>query len=355
MKSKLYSIFVASVVLSGSVFAQENGKSEPGAGTSELKAGPISFSVAVSSTESGNAAKTPYLGVSTAPLSPQLRSQLNLPEGMGLSVEMVAKDSPAEKAGLKRYDVLKKFNDQMLCAQEQLAVLVKAAGKGAKVTLVVLRGGQEQSLDATLDEHDAPEVGKAQFSINGAPGATIEVHDLDKMLREGVAENLLPEILKFAVDGLAGKVGSDGIQQNYEKSRKKFEQRRKELDAKAEDDASETKGASNAGEQSASTSAQIFSIYPNKQSTSMITVSDADGIVEINQSNGKRTVKIKGPSGKEIYSGDLNTEADHDAVPEKFRGKVKDAETKVKTGFKAGIKKLFELNSAALKTESGAG
>ena len=275
--------------------------------------------------EGGKPSKTAYLGVVTAPVPPQLRAQLDLPDGMGLSVEAVAKDSPAAKAGITPYDVLKKFNDQMLCAQEQLSVLVKAAGNGARVSLVVIRGGREQNVPVTLGEHDAPEVGKAQFSINGVPGMSVEVHDLERMLKEGFS-------------GGAAKGGSAGIHQDWDEMRKKNQQRQKEIETQIDGAMRKTQDAvKKAGEAAEKAGAAgqaralVYSFYPDAQSQSVVTIADTQGSVEVNDSNGKRTVKVKDAAGKEIHSGPLNTEADHDAVPESFRAKVKDAESKIKT------------------------
>lgn len=330
MKSTLH-FFIAALTLPGGILLAQNAARTDGSPSqTEVKVGPVALSVSVSGGEGANSLKTPFLGVSTGPLVPQLRSQLNLPEGMGLSVEVVAQGSPAEKAGIKQYDVLKKFNDQMLCAQEQLAVLVKSAGKGAKVSLAVLRGGKELNLDVILGEHDAPEVGKAQFSINGAPGVSIQVQDIDKMLQDGAAGNLLSEILKLGLSGNAGKGGSPGIQKNYEDSRKKYDQRRKDMDALDEVERKKEHGAVNPGETPGSAQVQVFSIYPNVHANSKVNISAPDGNVEIAETDGKRTVKIKDPAGQEIYSGDLNTEADYNAVPEKFRAMVKDLKIKIK-------------------------
>ena len=45
------------------------------------------------------------------PVTGALREQLNLPKGFGLVVDFVAKDSPAEAAGLKVHDVLTRLDD----------------------------------------------------------------------------------------------------------------------------------------------------------------------------------------------------------------------------------------------------
>jgi hypothetical protein len=55
--------------------------------------------------------KAAFLGVATSPAPDTLRAQLDLPRGVGLVVDFVEKDSPAEAAGLKVHDVLEKLDD----------------------------------------------------------------------------------------------------------------------------------------------------------------------------------------------------------------------------------------------------
>lgn len=314
---------------------------------SSVVIGPVTVTATGSSTGQGKPARTAYLGVVTSPLSPQLRAQLDLPEGMGLSVEAVAKDSPAEKAGIKQYDVLKKFNDQMLCAAEQLSVLVKSAGKGAKVLIVVLRGGREENITVALGEHDEPETGRARFSINGVPGLNIEVQDIEKMLKEAFSDNSGAKSFGFTIPGGSGggsvhvfpggaANGADGIQKKMEELRKKHEQRQKQFEDKA--GAANNKVQEDAAKNGAGATAQAFSFYPDAQTSSVVTIVDSDGTVEVKETNGRRTVKISDPSGKELYSGPLNNEDDRAAVPEKFRGKVKNTEGKIKTPKTEGMK-----------------
>ena len=51
---------------------------------------------------------------SVHPLPARMSEQMNLPAGVYLSVDQVSDESPAAKAGLKLYDVLLQFNDQIL-------------------------------------------------------------------------------------------------------------------------------------------------------------------------------------------------------------------------------------------------
>ena len=69
--------------------------------------------------------KVTFLGVSASTLPERMSEQLNLPSGVHLSVDQVSPESPADSAGLKLYDVLLKFDDQILVNSAQLKALVR--------------------------------------------------------------------------------------------------------------------------------------------------------------------------------------------------------------------------------------
>lgn len=97
-----------------------------------------------------------YLGVHAQYVSPALRSQLDLAEGVGLLVSFVQGDGPASAAGLVQHDVIEKFNDQLLVSPYQLKVLVRLAKPGQTVQLTVLRKGRRIELPLTLGSRDVP-------------------------------------------------------------------------------------------------------------------------------------------------------------------------------------------------------
>ena len=70
-------------------------------------------------------------------------------------MEQVAPGSPAEDAGLKLYDVLLKFDDQLLINPEQLKTLVRMRNPGERVSLSILRQSKPVTLSVELIE--APE------------------------------------------------------------------------------------------------------------------------------------------------------------------------------------------------------
>jgi hypothetical protein len=93
-----------------------------------------------------------FLGVMSLRVSEEVQAQLALPVGFGLVVEAVLAGSPAEKAGLRRYDVLLAFGDQELVNPEQLLALVRRSRKGDEVVLKVVSQAVAKEVRVVLDE-----------------------------------------------------------------------------------------------------------------------------------------------------------------------------------------------------------
>jgi hypothetical protein len=110
-----------------------------------------------------------FLGVNLSEPPPVLRAQLGLPEGTGLVVENVVPGSPAQQAGVQRFDVLQKLDDQLLINVEQTTVLVRGHKAGQAVTLTVIRNAKPKTLTAKLAEQ-TPEIrlGMADMAAFGA-------------------------------------------------------------------------------------------------------------------------------------------------------------------------------------------
>ncbi len=102
-----------------------------------------------------------YLGVSAAPPPRELAPHLPIPENTGLVVDYIAKDSPAEKAGLLEKDVLAKLGDQVLIHPRQLAVLVANLKEGESVKIAYVRKGQLHETTAVL--------GKQEYTATATP------------------------------------------------------------------------------------------------------------------------------------------------------------------------------------------
>ncbi|GIX00405.1 MAG: hypothetical protein KatS3mg111_3737 [Pirellulaceae bacterium] len=97
-------------------------------------------------------AEQAYLGLGVAPVPEPLVAHIReiVGDGRGVLVAQVMKDSPAEKAGVRTYDVIVRYNDQDVYAPEQLVKLVRHDRPGNEVTLELVRGGKLLELKAQL-------------------------------------------------------------------------------------------------------------------------------------------------------------------------------------------------------------
>ncbi len=100
---------------------------------------------------------TPYLGLMTHPVEPELGAQAGLEAGFGLVVREIMPDSPAAAAGIKKYDILVQFGDQRVVNVEQVNALVRAAGKDKEVPITLRRAGQDLKVTIKIGEKMLPQ------------------------------------------------------------------------------------------------------------------------------------------------------------------------------------------------------
>ena len=86
----------------------------------------------------------PRIGLALAPISPDVRDQLNLPkDAKGAVVAQVQPGSPAEAAGLQPGDVITSIGNKHVASPEQAATDLRGAAKANKpFALRILRNGQ---------------------------------------------------------------------------------------------------------------------------------------------------------------------------------------------------------------------
>jgi len=92
------------------------------------------------------------LGVHVQQVTPDLAASLGLKETAGVVVSSVEAGSAAERAGLKRGDVIKTFNGQAVHDTNTLRNRVADAGPGSTADLVIVRDGSDRHVTAKLDE-----------------------------------------------------------------------------------------------------------------------------------------------------------------------------------------------------------
>jgi hypothetical protein len=140
-----------------------------------------------------------WLGVSTDETSEALTAQLGLQPGEGLVVLMVAKDSPAAKAGLQKNDVLVEFDGQQLVHPAQFRKLVQMRKENDEVKLAYYRGGKKQTVTVSLGKTT---VGGFGFLDDTQvwPG---KVEDLHRQLRELPLSDKMHEEMQRLRESLA--------------------------------------------------------------------------------------------------------------------------------------------------------
>jgi S1-C subfamily serine protease len=72
--------------------------------------------------------------------------------GKGMAVESVGPGSPAQKAGIKTGDILKKLDETAIWKESDLAAFMKGTKPGQKVEVTVLRDGEEKKFSVVLAE-----------------------------------------------------------------------------------------------------------------------------------------------------------------------------------------------------------
>ncbi len=95
------------------------------------------------------------LGVTVQTVSPDMADALRLKEARGVLVSNVSPGSAADKAGLKRGDVITSLNGQQVRDLNTLRNRVAAAGPGSTADLTIIRDGAEKQVKVTLEAADS--------------------------------------------------------------------------------------------------------------------------------------------------------------------------------------------------------
>lgn len=94
-----------------------------------------------------------WLGVYTQSLSDELRDEFNH-RGAGVLVARVVSDGPADKAGLRRGDIIVSVGGQNVTTSESLSNRVRAYRPGQYSAVKVMRDGRERTFNVKLGSRD---------------------------------------------------------------------------------------------------------------------------------------------------------------------------------------------------------
>jgi Do/DeqQ family serine protease len=125
-----------------------------------------------------------YLGVNIRSLDEGLAKQFKVPDMSGALVEDVTPGGPADKAGIKNGDVIRKLGGKTVGSSEQLMAAVTDINPGTEVALDILRDGKPMTIHLTLGERPA--------NLSATPG--VGQAPSEGALRGITVQNLTPDL-----------------------------------------------------------------------------------------------------------------------------------------------------------------
>jgi len=125
-----------------------------------------------------------WLGVSIQPLTDDLMKQFNLRDTNGVLVGDVVDDSPAEKGGIKRGDVIIEYNGKPVTDVRQLRNMVADSVPGRSVKVHLIRDGKKQVVEVKISEMPSESAAQIRSVDNQFKG--ISVQNLTPQLRESL-------------------------------------------------------------------------------------------------------------------------------------------------------------------------
>lgn len=95
-----------------------------------------------------------YLGILPEEINSSNMSKYGLSQPRGIGISRVSPGSPAEKAGLKKGDVILQFDSEPVTSTRKLFRLIGEAAPEQSVRLTISRNGSEQQLNVTLSQRE---------------------------------------------------------------------------------------------------------------------------------------------------------------------------------------------------------
>ena len=119
-----------------------------------------------------------YIGISMQDLTPELAEYFSLKSRNGVLVMDVEKDSPAEKAGLKKDDVIIRLNGRDITDGNDIRNMIGFTAPGSDVEMVIIRNGKEHKISLTVgtrEESESAQTGE----IGQKLGLTVQTIDAE--------------------------------------------------------------------------------------------------------------------------------------------------------------------------------
>lgn len=131
-----------------------------------------------------------WLGVMIQEITPELKEKLNLKEERGALVGDVVAEGPADKAGIKRGDVIVSFDGKEISEANDLPFIVASTPVGKTVTVEVIREGKKEHFQVQIEE--LKEEREAQVVSEARPNLGMTVREITPELARnfGLSETI---------------------------------------------------------------------------------------------------------------------------------------------------------------------
>lgn len=249
-----------------------------------------------------------WLGIVPMPMSPALVAQLDLNGNAGVLVHSVGPDSPAKKAGLQQYDVVLQVNGTPIRCPKDIAKSISGNKAGDKITVDIVRAGKKQNLEIALEKR--PE------NMARVDGVMSDCDEFEKGASRAHKTRVTPLVRP---QGLSAPSLGDDIFRDMEEQMRQWQDFMKKnmMDMSLLDDMDPSRLAAptrrgNVLQAAPMTSSSLFNFN----------ISDRNGSIRLVRNNNKTTVTATDPSGKVIFSGPYDTEAEKAAVPSEVRARL---------------------------------
>ena len=147
------------------------------------------------------------LGIGIQGLNKALADSFNLPDSDGALVGSVEKDSPADKAGFKTGDVIRKVDNVPITDSTDVTSRIGNMAPGTKISVEVWREGKPTTLTATIGSFDDTEkVASAGKSAQGGGKLGVAVRPLTQDEKSEIGHDGL------VVENATGPAARAGIQ-----------------------------------------------------------------------------------------------------------------------------------------------
>ena len=125
-----------------------------------------------------------FIGVTLTDVTPALQRALGLAVGDGAMVQDVTVRSPAERAGLRPYDVIVEVEGRRVTSNQELIQDISARQPGSLARLEVVREGRRQTMSVKLAER--PAKGQDEYGSDRLTGAPSTTRPVDAQVPLGV-------------------------------------------------------------------------------------------------------------------------------------------------------------------------